>query len=405
MTVIHRKSLGDTQLLTVDSDPSGADAAPIASEARLLDGSATWINTDGGTTWQRNDGRASEARGLTDGDDTELSFGTVSDGDAMVRDGSTVRGNPGAPAGYASAIAYAGNGTVTFLNGLTPAKGEAYVVTGATGTPTAGSSDELSEGDGAEYNGAEWKKVWSNASGFPPDGTRALVANSTLAGVTLQAPLTDPTDEGKLAVWDGTSLTPALSIPSTGTLVLVNAGVGLLMAFGLSVVAGFRVWAQIGYAKDLIGQGLDVNGLFELVAKLGSGMDFDGSDAIIPKIDGSTIVDSGGTLEVNPGALADGSTIIEGGGGTLEVDPDGHSHPDKHPLIIDDVPSVWYIGGRAISEMNTIAPATPPLGFIIYPGFTCRAESTGTPVYPGSAAIARGDLVQWTHGWPALVCD
>jgi len=40
--------------------------------------------------------------------------------------------------------------------------------------------------------------------------------------VTLVAPLTDDTDEGKIAEWDGTSLTPTLITPDAGNAVLIN---------------------------------------------------------------------------------------------------------------------------------------------------------------------------------------
>lgn len=92
MAVVHEKSLGDTVLITVDADPNGVITRPVASEARMTDGSATWMNLDGGTTWQRNDGRANEATGFKDGAATELTYAVVSNGDALVRDGTDVKG-------------------------------------------------------------------------------------------------------------------------------------------------------------------------------------------------------------------------------------------------------------------------------------------------------------------------
>jgi len=402
MAVIHRKSLGDIQILTVDADPSGAEAAPVASEARLIDGSATWINTDGATSWQRNDGRASEARGFTDGDSTSLSYATVGDGEPLVRDGVTVRSNPGAPAGYASAFLYAGSRTVAELNALSPTHGEAYVVTGATGTPTAGSSDEVSEGDVAEFDGTSWKRTVENSGGFVPAGTRLLVA-STLLGITLQAPLADPGDSAKLATFSGSSNTPALTTPTAGTMVLIRAGIGILSLVGLNEIPGLgRAWAGV-ISDDLMGRGLKVEGAFRPEAKIGSGLAFDGNDQIIPSIDASTIVDNGGSLEVGTAAVAaavaDGSTIVESGG-ELSVDPAAHSHT-QHQLLVDDALTAWYCGGHTVAGLDLLT------GRDLYQGMTFRAESAGTPAYSGSALLAVGDLAQWTQdaGWQVIAAN
>ncbi|MDB4278922.1 hypothetical protein N9917_04910, partial [Deltaproteobacteria bacterium] len=107
---------------------------------------------------------------------------------------------------------YLGTRTVTQINALSPLIGES-VVAGDAGTPTAGTSDAVSTGDLVEFDGTSWKVIVTNSGGFPPDGTRALVATDP---VTLYSPLTDNTDEGKIVEWAGASLTPSFTTPTDG---------------------------------------------------------------------------------------------------------------------------------------------------------------------------------------------
>jgi len=111
-------------------------------------------------------------------------------------------------------IEYIGTRTITEINALSPSTGDT-VVAGSAGTPTAGTSDALVIGDITEYDGTNWKKIYNQVSNYPPDGVRLLVSSGTL-----YSPLTDSSDENKIATFDGTSLTPALQIPSDGWAVL-----------------------------------------------------------------------------------------------------------------------------------------------------------------------------------------
>lgn len=115
-------------------------------------------------------------------------------------------------------LGYLGTRTIAEIDALSPSAGDS-VVAGSAGTPAAVGSDLLAIGDIAEYDGSSWKKIVTNAAGFPPDGARALVQ---VEPVTLFSPLTDGTDEGKIAEWDGASLTPALSSPTDGNALLVR---------------------------------------------------------------------------------------------------------------------------------------------------------------------------------------
>lgn len=134
-----------------------------------------------------------------------------------------------------SAFMYCGSNTVAGLNGLTPLKGECYAATDA-GTPTAGTSDPLVAGDGAEYDGESWKKRWDAVGGYPPSALRVLVASSLFR--TLVSPLTHPTDSSKVAVFGGSSFTPTLTAPTLGQIVTVKEGVGI----------GVLAYADIGPA-------------------------------------------------------------------------------------------------------------------------------------------------------------
>jgi hypothetical protein len=111
-------------------------------------------------------------------------------------------------------VYYIGTRTIAQIDALAPSAGWA-VVAGSAGTPAAGTSDALAIGDIAEYSGTSWKLITANVGGFPPDGARAVIAWP--ASATLYGPLTDGADEGRIAQWDGTSLTPATyTNPSDG---------------------------------------------------------------------------------------------------------------------------------------------------------------------------------------------
>lgn len=91
------------------------------------------------------------------------------------------------------------------LEALSPATGDAYVVTALDGdsslTPGALA---IAVGDIVEFDGVNWVFVHeTTTTGFPDLGTHATL-NATTA---LIAPYTDGVDEGKLAAFDGTILT------------------------------------------------------------------------------------------------------------------------------------------------------------------------------------------------------
>lgn len=121
-----------------------------------------------------------------------------------------------------------GNATAATINGLSPLRGDAYVVTDS-GTLTLGSLS-VSAGDLVEYNGSAWIKIVSNSGGCVPDGIRATLSTQT----SLISPYTNGYDDGKLVEFDGASNTAidtgqghegaALFVQPSGNSILASEG-------------------------------------------------------------------------------------------------------------------------------------------------------------------------------------
>lgn len=123
-----------------------------------------------------------------------------------------------APVDAGATSGYLGTRTIAEIDALSPITGDA-VVAGSAGTPSAGTSDTLAVGDLAEFDGTSWKRIIAQSGGYPPNGTRAVVSTAS----TLYSPMTDGVDDGKVAQWDGTSLTPSLYTTQDGDALLCNA--------------------------------------------------------------------------------------------------------------------------------------------------------------------------------------
>ena len=113
-----------------------------------------------------------------------------------------------------------GKGTVSGVNGQTPAAGWCVVFTDS-GTPTAGTSDAMSAGDVGEFDGESWKKIVANSGGYVPSGTRIPV--STAGTIIPSSGITTSQDEGKIAVFGGSSNNPSsFKTPTDGQYIVVK---------------------------------------------------------------------------------------------------------------------------------------------------------------------------------------
>ncbi len=141
---------------------------------------------------------------------------------------------------------YIGSRTVAQIDALAPASGDSCVAADA-GTPAAGASSVLVAGDLTEYDGTQWIKIVSAAAGFPPVGTRAVVH---VDAVTLFAPLTEAADEGKVAEWDGASLTPTLTTPADGEMIAINGEASVVenKSYQYDGAPPSGLWVQTGGA-------------------------------------------------------------------------------------------------------------------------------------------------------------
>jgi hypothetical protein len=152
---------------------------------------------------------------------------------------------------------YLGNRTVAQINALTPAGGDSYVVTDS-GTLTTGSLAVVA-GDLVEYSGTAWLKIVSGSGGFVAANTRVVVGDGTLF-----SPLTDGTDETKVATFSGSSNTPTLYSPVDGDALLVVGEASYYENNGFVFDdngAGTDLWVQFtGAAAIVAGAGLTQSG-------------------------------------------------------------------------------------------------------------------------------------------------
>jgi hypothetical protein len=229
---------------------------------------------------------------------------------------------------------YAGSAAVVYLDGLSPIRGESYVVTGGGGTPVAPGSDTLADGDTAEWDGSAWKKTVSNVGGYPPNGTRALVGAA--AFITLQAPAAG--NGGKIAEWDGTSLTPTFTAPAASQTAVVRSGAATLLQVSYSTLAG-GVWAPTGYTNGMLAGALQVIGLFELGFLLGPGL-----------TDGP----SGLAADFGVGA----GKVTQGNDSRLSDSRDPNDHATNHTDGTDDVATMGGDVGSGGTKGLVPAPAT-----------------------------------------------
>jgi len=291
-----------------------------------------------------------------------------------------------------------GNNAVATINGLSPAAGDAYVMTDS-GTLTAGSLAVVT-GDLVEYDGSAWVKIVSAAGGFPPDGTRAILSTAT----ALISPYTDATDDGKIVEFDGTSLTGADTSESTDGSAALVAGEGAYwenngFVYDGTVPSG--VWVRFtGTALISAGAGL---------TKSGNTIDVGAGDGIAVAAD-SVAVDLSATpgLEFSSGDLqvkvsGDKGIVLSANGVEIEIDdtPDTLD-VDADGLKVVGLPSTFKINDVAVgagvtaANLDTLTDGSNADSLHVH----ASAEATEAPkveaTLTNSVIIAAGDAVCWS---------
>lgn len=248
-----------------------------------------------------------------------------------------------------------GNANVAILNGLSPNAGDAYVVTDS-GTLTRGSVS-VTVGDLVQDDGGNWVLVVSDAGGYVPAGTRAVLSLQT----ALIAPYTDAIDDGKIVDFTGASNTGVDTGETTdGSAILINGDGGYYANLGFvydgTVPSG--TWIQFTGAGQ-INAGV-------CLSKDGNTLDFNPGDGIkndsdyaavdiYPTNPGLELI--GATpnqkqldvkLKANAGLTKDGSGMfikIDDTPDTLDVDVDG--------LKVVGLPSLFKINDTAVGATVT----------------------------------------------------
>jgi len=218
---------------------------------------------------------------------------------------------------------YLGNRTIVEMNALTPVLGDTIVSTDA-GTPTSGTSDALVAGSVAEYDGTQWKEIVAGSGGFVASGVKLHIHDTG----TLFAPLTDATDETKIATFDGTSLTGTFTAPTDGDARLVIGASSVFANRGLVFDTTSAGWVQFTGANSTnAGAGLSASGNVFNIGDVNRGVQVNADDL---EIDASEIAHADGALEasanswqlkIKPAATADGAAVTVATAG-LSVDGD-----------------------------------------------------------------------------------
>lgn len=194
---------------------TGRVQAYIGGAARAIPGSHEVLALSGGTMSGPIAMGTAKITGLGNGTTATQDAATVAQMEAFVGDLIAQKITGGAPS-----KGLIGKAIVTAINALSPVAGD-IVIAGSSATPTAGTSDALVTGDVAEFDGTSWKKIASAVGGFVPLNTRLIVSQTT--SFIAASGLTSSQDEGKIAYFDGTALTPASFVsPADGVIAAIK---------------------------------------------------------------------------------------------------------------------------------------------------------------------------------------
>jgi hypothetical protein len=214
---------------------------------------------------------------------------------------------------------YVGNAAASVIEGLSPSAGDSYVVTTADG---AGALSTATVGDVWEYSGSAWNLIIAGAGGFVPAGIRLLASIQT----ALIAPLTDATDDGKIAEFSGSSNTPSLTTSLAGWAVLVTDqdadGDSIYANYGYTYqgTVPTGAWVQFTGAGQInAGAGLAKSGNTINVGDVNKGVQANANDL---QVDASEVASNG--LEQVSGAgnehLLQVKSDVTTGGNVVAVD-------------------------------------------------------------------------------------
>jgi hypothetical protein len=246
-----------------------------------------------------------------------------------------------------------GNASVATINGLSPSAGDAYVVTDA-GTITAGSIS-TAIGDVVEYDGAVWVRLLAGSGGFV--ATSAMALSTTTA---LISPYTDSTDDGKIAVFDGTSLTGVLTTQATGNCLVVDGSAANGVDEGDVVEWNGSAWTQIvaataNFVTDgtrlvittgtVLASGPFTSSTDEGKIATYDGTTNDGSTVMVTPVDGDAILINGeGANNENKAFVFDGTVPT---GSWVQFAGSGGDHGSLSGLLDDDHTQYALLAGRA----------------------------------------------------------
>ena len=230
-----------------------------------------------------------------------------------------------------------GNLNIAGIDLLTPSDGDAYVCTDA-GTPSAGTSDAMVAGSIAEYDGTSWKEIIAGSGGYVVSGIRAALSTS----VALISPYTDATDDGKIIVFDGTSLTGAYTTDAADGNAILVKGDGSIYennqyAFNGTVPTGS--WVLINQGGLTAGNGIDItSSIVSVQADSTTGSNIQPVNVVANGVGIDVNAIAGTGLEADGSAnlrlASQGNGIAGGGGSTLSIDPDSTTGATIAPVAV-----------------------------------------------------------------------
>lgn len=181
-------------------------------------------------------------------------------------------------------IGLIGENTIAQINALTPVTGDAVIAADA-GTPSAGTSDALTIGDLAEYDGTSWIKLYDAVASQLPINIRATLSTTQ----ALTTPFTDATDDGKVVI----------SVADSGTF----NGASSDWEDESDAVDGNAVLVQCDESAAAESANENNGYVFDGAVPTGSWIQFTGAGQIVA---GTGLTKSGNTLNVGAG---DGITV------------------------------------------------------------------------------------------------